>query len=54
MLHWLIGKRIKEDILFNKRAEYGKEILQNLSRVLIQKFGKGWGFYKLQHCVGAA
>lgn len=54
MLHWNIGNRIKEDVLFNQRAEYGKQILRNLSEVLIQKFGKGWGFYKLQHCVRAA
>jgi len=25
ILHWQIGKRIKEDVLFNKRAEYGKQ-----------------------------
>lgn len=54
MLHWNIGNRIKEDVLFNQRAEYGKQILRNLSEVLIEKFGKGWGFYKLQHCVRAA
>ncbi len=34
MLHWHIGKRIKEDVLYNKRAEYGKEILKNLSVLL--------------------
>ena len=41
--NWLIGKRIKEDVLFNKRAEYGKQILQNLAHLLSDKYGKGWG-----------
>ncbi len=42
LLHWTIGKRIKEDILDNKRAEYGKEVIKNLS------------VKKLQHCVRSA
>ncbi|MDR0982492.1 MAG: PDDEXK nuclease domain-containing protein [Culturomica sp.] len=54
MLHWQIGKRIKEDVLFNKRAEYGKQIIKNLAVALVEKYGKGWGFYKLQHCVRSA
>lgn len=52
--NWLIGKRIKEDVLFNKRAEYGKQILQNLAHLLSDKYGKGWGVSTLQHCVRAA
>lgn len=31
-LYWQIGTRIREDILANRRAEYGKEILVTLSR----------------------
>jgi hypothetical protein len=54
MLHWQIGKHIKEDVLFNKRAEYGKQIIKNLAVALAEKYGKGWGFYKLQHCVRRA
>ena len=54
LLHWHIGKRIKEDVLYNKRAEYGKEILKNLSVLLTQKYGKGWGYEKLKHCVRSA
>ena len=48
VLHWKIGKRIKEDVLFNKRAEYGKQVIKNLAVALSEKYGKGWGFYKLQ------
>lgn len=53
-LNWTIGKRIKEDVLYNKRAEYGKEIVKNLAVMLTEKYGKGWSFYKLQHCVRSA
>jgi hypothetical protein len=31
LLHWNIGKCIKEDVLFNQRAEYGKQILKFLA-----------------------
>lgn len=54
MLHWSIGKRIKEDVLYNKRAEYGKAIVKNLSVLLTEKYGKGWGLAKFQHCVRSA
>ncbi len=54
LLNWSIGKRIKEDVLYNKRAEYGKEILKSLSEKLTVRYGKGWSFYKLQHCVRSA
>ena len=54
ILHWQIGKRIKEDVLYNKRADYGKQVIKNLADSLAEKYGKGWGFYKLQHCVRSA
>ena len=25
MTNWYVGKRIKEDVLYNQRAEYGKQ-----------------------------
>ena len=52
--NWLVGKRIKEDVLFNQRAEYGKQILKNLAIRLSERYGKGWGVSTLQHCVRAA
>lgn len=54
MMNWYIGKRIKEDVLYNKRAEYGKEIIKNLAELLTERYGKGWSIYKLQHCVRGA
>lgn len=53
-LNWHIGKRIKEDVLYNKRADYGKEIVKQLAVKLTERYGKGWSFYKLQHCVRSA
>lgn len=41
-LYWKIGKRINEDILKNKRAEYGKKIVASLTRQLEKAYGKGY------------
>ena len=54
MTNWRIGTRIKEDVLYNKRAEYGKQVIKNLSAQLTERYGKGWGYSTLQHCVRAA
>lgn len=52
--NWRVGKRIKEDVLFNKRAEYGKQIVKNLSVRLTEKYGKGWSEKTLRHCLRSA
>ncbi len=54
LTNWYVGKRIKEDVLYNQRAEYGKQILKNLSKRLITHYGGGWGYEKLKHCVRSA
>lgn len=54
LMNWSIGKRIKEDVLYNQRAEYGKEIVKKLSVKLTERYGKGWGYEKLKHCVRSA
>jgi predicted nuclease of restriction endonuclease-like (RecB) superfamily len=54
LMHWQIGKRIKEDVLYNQRAEYGKQIVISLAVQLTQRFGKGWSDRKLLHCIRAA
>lgn len=53
-MNWYIGKRIKEDVLYNQRAEYGKEIVKNLAVLLTEKYGKGWSDRKLLHCIRSA
>ena len=51
MLYWRIGQRIREDILQQKRAEYGKQILQTLSAKLAAEFGRGFSDKSLRHMV---
>ena len=51
MLYWQIGGRIKTDILQNKRAEYGQEIIKQLSANLTEQYGKGWSEKHLRHCL---
>ena len=51
--NWLIGKRINDEELKETRTEnYGLEIIKNLSKILTERFGNGFGkqtlynFYK--------
>lgn len=54
VLYWNIGRRINTDILDNKRAEYGKEVVKSLSLNLTEEYGKGWGEQHLRHCLRIA
>ncbi|MCD8202587.1 MAG: PDDEXK nuclease domain-containing protein [Prevotella sp.] len=54
LTRWNVGKRIKEDILYSRRAEYGKQVLRRLAKRLTEKYTHGWGYETLQHCVRAA
>jgi predicted nuclease of restriction endonuclease-like (RecB) superfamily len=54
MMHWQIGKRIKDDVLYNQRATYGKQVLKNLAVKIRDRYGSGWGYEKLKHCVRSA
>ena len=51
---WYVGKRIKEDALYNQRAEYGKQIIKNLAVKLTNIYGNGWGYESLKHCLRCA
>ena len=48
LLFWHIGKRINENILQNKRAEYGKQIVPTLSTQLKEKYGKNFEVRNVQ------
>lgn len=54
MTKWYVGKRIKEDVLYNQRAEYGKQVVKNLAVKLTEKYGHGWGYESLKHCLRCA
>ncbi len=51
LTRWYVGKRIKEDVLYNKRAEYGKQIVKNLAVRLTERYGKGWGYECLKQSI---
>lgn len=51
LMNWHIGKRINEEILQNKRAEYGNEIVSTLSQQLTAEYGKGFSRQNLFHCM---
>jgi predicted nuclease of restriction endonuclease-like (RecB) superfamily len=42
MLFWNVGKRINEDILQNKRADYGKQVVATVSAQLENAYGKSF------------
>ena len=50
-LYWQIGTRIRQDILKQKRAEYGAEIVATLGRQLETEFGRGFGEKNLRRMV---
>ena len=42
ILFWQIGNRINQNILQNKRAEYGKQIVPTVSAQLENKYGRNF------------
>jgi len=51
LLYWNIGKRINDEILKNKRAEYGEKILPTLSAKLIEEYGSGYSTRNLKRMI---
>ena len=47
LLYWRVGQRIRKDILKEKRADYGEQIVATLSQQLTEEFGEGWSSYNL-------
>lgn len=50
--YWYVGKRINEEVLNNKRAEYGKQIVASLAQQLTNEYEKGFSakyFRKMMH-----
>jgi predicted nuclease of restriction endonuclease-like (RecB) superfamily len=41
-LCWHVGRRIRQDILGQRRAEYGRQIVATLSRQLTSEYGRGY------------
>ena len=51
MLYWQIGARIRQDILRESRAGYGKRIIATLGRQLGVEFGRGFEEKNLRRMV---
>ena len=49
--NWLLGMRIQYDVLKDKRAEYGEQIIENLAKMLTLRYGKGFIKRNLHHFV---
>jgi len=42
LLYWRIGKRINQEVLGNKRADYGKQVVSGLASQLVLEYGNGF------------
>jgi predicted nuclease of restriction endonuclease-like (RecB) superfamily len=51
LLYWQVGSLIRTEILNEKRASYGEEILSTLSKELTADFGKGYSWPNLSRMV---
>lgn len=49
--NWLLGLRIQHEVLKDKRAEYGEEVIGKLSMQLTQKYGGNFSKRNLYHCI---
>ena len=53
-LYWQVGNAINQDVLGVERAEYGADVVKNLSQRLTEAYGRGWGVQQLRHCMRLA
>lgn len=51
LMYWQIGTRIRQDILHEKRAEYGEQIVAALGRQLEAEFGRGFDEKNLRRMI---
>jgi len=50
MAYWLIGREIVQELQGGEeRAEYGKQVLENLSNQLKERYGKGFSITNLRY-----
>jgi len=51
MLYWRVGTRIRQDVLEEKRAEYGGQIVSAVSTQLVEEFGTGFSEKNLRRMI---
>ena len=49
--NWLLGMRIQHDVLKDKRAEYGEQVVKNLSKSLTERYGNGFQLANIYHFI---
>ena len=49
--NWLLGLRIQHEVLKDKRAEYGEQVVKNLAQSLVERYGKGFQVANLYHFI---
>ena len=40
--NWLLGMRIQHEVLKDKRAEYGEQVIESLGKRLTERYGRGY------------
>src|SRR3989338_6390221 len=51
VLYWHIGHKINQNILDEKRAQYGSNIIQDLATQLQTHYGRGFGRRVIERCI---
>lgn len=51
LLYWQVGHRIHQEVLGGERADYGQQVIANLSKALTAQFGRGWSKRNLAQMV---
>jgi len=49
--NWLLGMRIQHEVLKEKRAEYGQQVVKNLAQSLLERYGRGFSMRNLYNFV---
>lgn len=49
--NWLLGMRIQHEVLKDKRAEYGEQVVKSLAEGLTEKYGRGFRIANLYHFI---
>lgn len=50
--NWLLGMRIQHEVLKDKRAEYGEQIVKSLAKALTNRYGEGFTKTNLYNYIG--
>ena len=49
--NWLLGLRIQHEVLKDKRAEYGEQVVKNLAVSLVKRYGRGFSMRNLYNFI---